>query len=91
MSIGEAIGIVGGSCGLIATLWKVFNVIGNLQRQIEELENENEKSILTTNGMRERVEHTHRRTVESTKTLYDRINRVEAWLTKHTEYEPLKR
>jgi hypothetical protein len=91
MSVGEAIGLTGGACGLIATLWKVFNIVSNLQRQIEELENEQEKHMLTINGMKERMEHAHKRTVESTKTLYDRINRVESWLIKHTEYEPTKR
>jgi hypothetical protein len=88
MSIGEAIGIAGGVIGLGTALWKVFSVVSSLDLKIERVENEMEVQALTINGVRERLEHTHKRTVDSAKGVYSRVNRIEDWLTKNTEYQP---
>lgn len=87
MDIGQAIGLASGICGLIAILWKVFSIISNLQRQIEKLESDYEREELIVNGIRERIEHVQKRNISSGQRLYDRVNYIEAWLTKHTEYE----
>jgi hypothetical protein len=38
--------------------------------------------------VRERLDHTNQRTANAAKTLYGRVNRMEDWLTKTTEYQP---
>ena len=87
MDFGQAIALAGGVGGLIATLWKVFNVIRQLERQIDKIANEQEVQELTVNGTRERLEHTRDRLLQELDITRDRLNCVENWLNKHTEFE----
>jgi hypothetical protein len=54
----------------------------------QSLENSIEVNELAINGVRERMEHTNQRTVEAAKKNYARVNRMEDWLTKNTDYQP---
>jgi hypothetical protein len=89
VDVGQAIALASGIGGLIATLWKVFNIIRALERQIEEIENELEKQVLIINGVRERLEHTRSRFILEIGSTNGRVSHNETWLTKHTEFEPL--
>ena len=87
MDVGQAIALAGGLAGLVATLWKVFNVIRQLEKQIDKVANEQEVQELTINGVRERSEHTRERLLSELAITRDRLNCVENWLNKHTEFE----
>jgi predicted ABC-type transport system involved in lysophospholipase L1 biosynthesis ATPase subunit len=87
MGAGEAIALMSGIFGLVGTLWKVFFIISSLQRQIEKLEAEGDRQELIINGLRERMEHLNTRYSGGSQKMYDRLNHVEAWLDKHTEYQ----
>jgi hypothetical protein len=56
--------------------------------KVQSLDNGIEANELAINGVRERLEHTNKRTVEAAKKMYARINRMEDWLTKNTDYQP---
>lgn len=86
MDIGAVIALASGIGGLIATLWKVFNIIRQIERQIDKLANEQEIQELTLNGTREKLEHTRDRLLTEMSKVDERVNCAESWLTKHTEF-----
>jgi hypothetical protein len=88
MNLGEAIGVAGGIAGLGAALWKVFNGIADLRLRIQHLDDAIDVQTLAINGVKERGEHTNKRTVEAAKKMYLRLNHIENWLTKNSKYEP---
>jgi hypothetical protein len=92
VNIGEMIGIAGGVTALGTAVWKAFDGISDLRVRITRLEDAAEDAIesnvLGINGVRERLEHTNKRTTEAAKKIYVRVNRIEDWLIKNTQYQP---
>jgi hypothetical protein len=88
VNIGEMIGIAGGVTALGTAVWKAFDGISDLRVRITRLEDAIESNVLGINGVRERLEHTNKRTTEAAKKIYVRVNRIEDWLIKNTQYQP---
>lgn len=109
MDFGQILVLTSGVGGIIAALWKVFNTVRVLERQlesvdnalrrqielventlarrIEEVDNELDKQLLMVNGMKERIEHTRSRLLDEMREKKERIDYVESWLAKNTEFD----
>lgn len=73
---------------LIGSLWKTFNLVGGIEKQLAGLDHKIEKVELTLNGVRERMEHLGTRLTTTQQAQQRTIDQVEAFLAKNTAYEP---
>lgn len=82
-----SIAAAGLSLTLLASLWKAFNVIGSLEKQLIKLDHQIERVELITNGVRERMEHINTRISSTQREQGRTLDELESYLTKNTSYE----
>ena len=95
------LGIVISLITIASTVWKASGAISELRRsqerlesalrsEISELQHQDEKLELLTNGFKERTEHINVRLTANYNQVAGTLEDVEGWLQKNTAYERRK-
>jgi hypothetical protein len=104
--IGIFVVTVIGMTPLVTLLWKAFNALNRPERELNILRNSVEQNFallrehtahldnvqqLAINGLKERIDHQTGRLSRDTASLQSRLEDIEGYLAKNTEFNPRKR